>query len=145
MPRGISIKSTLTVGTLQDVPDEVHDRIPVLRDDGGSIPCTAHSIQADTPIENIRALLDACRQIGPCSQQLTQRRRPTEREIWFRKHNPAPSFTPSPIPAATDEACASAHTARKAVAPRTRMTPHLGPAELTYIRWEESPRLTGAR
>jgi uroporphyrinogen decarboxylase len=61
---GISIQSTLPFGTPDDVRDEVRDRVDALAGAGGYILCTSHNIQADTPIENVQALLGAYRDYG---------------------------------------------------------------------------------
>jgi len=61
---GISIQKTLPFGTPREVRDEVRDRIQALAPGGGYILCTAHNIQADTPVENVRALLDAYLEFG---------------------------------------------------------------------------------
>jgi uroporphyrinogen decarboxylase len=61
---GISIQRTLPFGNVQDVRNEVRDRIAALAARGGYILCTAHNIQADVPLENVRALLDAHREFG---------------------------------------------------------------------------------
>ena len=58
---GISIQKTLPFGTGQQVRDEVKDRIDALAGGGGYILGTSHNIQADTPLENIEALLKAYR------------------------------------------------------------------------------------
>lgn len=61
---GISIQRTLPFGNVQDVRNEVRGRIAALAARGGYILCTAHNIQADVPLENVRALLDAHREFG---------------------------------------------------------------------------------
>ncbi|KPK39103.1 MAG: hypothetical protein AMJ65_12020, partial [Phycisphaerae bacterium SG8_4] len=61
---GISIQKTLPYGSCEDVRNEVKDRAAKLAGDGGYIFCTAHNIQADTPIENIITLFEAYRQFG---------------------------------------------------------------------------------
>jgi len=61
---GISIQKTLPFGTPRDVRNEVRDRIAALAPGGGYILCTAHNIQADAPVENVQALLDAHREFG---------------------------------------------------------------------------------
>lgn len=61
---GISVQKTLPFGTPEDVRREVKDRIEALAPGGGYIPCTSHNIQADTPTENIEALLAAYRDCG---------------------------------------------------------------------------------
>jgi len=60
----ISIQRTLPFGTPDDVRREVRKRFDSLGPGGGFIFCTAHNIQADTPIENIEALFDAYRELG---------------------------------------------------------------------------------
>ena len=61
---GISIQRTLPLGTPEDVRREVADRIAALAPGGGYILCTAHNIQADTPVENVEALLRAYKGLG---------------------------------------------------------------------------------
>lgn len=56
---GISIQRTMPFGTPQDVRNEVLDRMQSLGAGGGYILCTSHNIQADTPLENLEALLRA--------------------------------------------------------------------------------------
>ncbi|MBN2581047.1 MAG: hypothetical protein JXB10_18840 [Pirellulales bacterium] len=60
----ISIQKTLPFGTPEDVRNEVRDRVETLGAGGGLIFCTAHNIQADTPVENIEALFDAYHTLG---------------------------------------------------------------------------------
>lgn len=60
----ISIQKTLPYGTVQDIRNEVKDRIEKLAKGGGFILCTAHNIQADTPLENIEALFEAYIELG---------------------------------------------------------------------------------
>ncbi|UCD00112.1 MAG: hypothetical protein JSW66_09565 [Phycisphaerales bacterium] len=61
---GISIQKTMPYGSPQDVRNEVKDRVGKLAGNGGYIFCTAHNIQADTPIENIIALFEAYKEFG---------------------------------------------------------------------------------
>ena len=61
---GISIQQTMPFGTVEDVRNEVRDRIEALAPGGGYILCTAHNIQADTPVENVAVLLDAYKEFG---------------------------------------------------------------------------------
>jgi uroporphyrinogen decarboxylase len=61
---GISIQRTLPFGTPEEVRNEVRDRVRALAPGGGYILCTAHNIQADTPVENVMALLEAYRAYG---------------------------------------------------------------------------------
>jgi len=61
---GISIQRTMPFGTAGDIRREVRDRFEALAADGGYVFCTAHNIQADTPLENVAALLEAYRGQG---------------------------------------------------------------------------------
>jgi len=61
---GISIQQTMPFGTPEDVRSEVGDRIEALAGGGGYILCTAHNIQADTPVENVMELLRAYKDCG---------------------------------------------------------------------------------
>ena len=61
---GISIQRTMPFGTPDDVRREVRDKIKALGKGGGYILCTSHNIQADTPLENLNALLGAYRDWG---------------------------------------------------------------------------------
>ena len=56
---GLSIQETLPHGTPGEVREEVKRVFNVLGKSGGFIACTAHNIQADTSLENIKALFDA--------------------------------------------------------------------------------------
>jgi len=68
---GISIQRTLPFGTPEDVRNEVRDRLEALGKGGGYILCTSHNIQADTPLSNFEALLDAYRDLGQYSMLRT--------------------------------------------------------------------------
>jgi len=46
------------------VSEEVRRRVEVLAPGGGYILCTAHNVQADCPMENVLALLNAYRRFG---------------------------------------------------------------------------------
>ncbi len=61
---GISIQQTLPFGGPEDIRNEVRDRIEALAPGGGYILCTSHNIQADTPLENVDALLGAYHEFG---------------------------------------------------------------------------------
>jgi uroporphyrinogen decarboxylase len=56
---GVSIQKTMPYGSPADVRQEVAMLADVVKPDGGFIFCTSHNIQADTPIENIVALMEA--------------------------------------------------------------------------------------
>lgn len=60
----ISIQKTMPYGTPEDVRNEVKDRTEKLAAQGGFIFCTAHNIQADTPVENVTALFEAYNKFG---------------------------------------------------------------------------------
>ena len=60
----ISIQRTLPFGTPDEVRAEVRERVHTLGPGGGFIFCTAHNIQADTPLENVEALFTAYRELG---------------------------------------------------------------------------------
>ena len=55
---GIDIIKTLPRGTVEDVQEEVTERIHVLGKDGGYILASSHHIQSDTPLENVYAMYD---------------------------------------------------------------------------------------
>jgi uroporphyrinogen decarboxylase len=61
---GISIQRTLPFGTPDQVRCEVRQIAETIRPDGGYIFCTAHNIQADTPVGNVQALMDAYHEYG---------------------------------------------------------------------------------
>ncbi len=61
---GMDIQKTLPFGTTKDVRDEVKNVMKYLSPGGGYLFCTAHNIQADTPVENILALFDAAKEFG---------------------------------------------------------------------------------
>jgi len=61
---GISIQRTLPFGTPDEVRAEVRRVVEALAPGGAYILCTAHNIQADVPLENVAALLDAYRDFG---------------------------------------------------------------------------------
>jgi len=60
----ISIQRALPFGTPDDVRREVRERFDALAPGGGFVVCTAHNIQADTPLENVDALFNACQELG---------------------------------------------------------------------------------
>jgi len=61
---GISIQKTMPYGTPSEVRGEVRRIAGLVGRSGGYIFCTSHNIQADTPIENITALLAAYLEYG---------------------------------------------------------------------------------
>jgi len=69
---GISIQRALPFGSPDDVRSEVRERFESLGPGGGYVFCTAHNIQADTPLENIEALFEAYRTLGTYSPGRSQ-------------------------------------------------------------------------
>ncbi len=61
---GISIQKTMPYGTPDDIRREVKALARIAAPDGGYIFCISHNIQADTPVANIVALLEAYLQYG---------------------------------------------------------------------------------
>lgn len=61
---GIDIQHTLPRGSPADVKREVRDRLEAAKAGGGYILCTAHNLQADTPVDNIVALFEAYHEFG---------------------------------------------------------------------------------
>jgi uroporphyrinogen decarboxylase len=62
---GVSVQTTLPFGTVDDVRREVEKLIAVLGKDGGYILGPSHAIQAETPPENIVAMLDTALNVYP--------------------------------------------------------------------------------
>jgi uroporphyrinogen decarboxylase len=61
---GLSIQRTLPFGTADQIRAQVRRIAEQAGGDGGYIFCTAHNIQADTPVENVGVLLEAYREFG---------------------------------------------------------------------------------
>ncbi|GAB4324510.1 MAG: uroporphyrinogen decarboxylase family protein [Promethearchaeota archaeon] len=59
---GISLQGPLRFGTPEQVRKEVKERMEQLGSGGGYVPCTAHNVQADAPLENVVALFEAFRE-----------------------------------------------------------------------------------
>ncbi len=55
---GIDIIKTLPHGTVEEVQNEVRERIRVLGAGGGYALASSHHIQSDTPVENVLAMYD---------------------------------------------------------------------------------------
>jgi uroporphyrinogen-III decarboxylase len=60
----VDIQQTLPLGSPQDVRAEVKQRLAAGMPGGGFIICTAHNIQADAPLENVLALVEAYQAFG---------------------------------------------------------------------------------
>jgi len=63
---GVSIQRVLPGGTPADIGRHVRDLFAAMAPGGGFLACTSHTIQADVPLANIAALLDAYREAGRC-------------------------------------------------------------------------------
>lgn len=61
---GISIQQTMPRGTAADIRRDVKAAAETLGRDGGYIFCTAHNIQADTPVANVETLMKAYHEFG---------------------------------------------------------------------------------
>ncbi len=55
---GVDTQKTLPFGTPAEVKEEVKSRIDIFSKDGGFVFNTIHNIQADTPIENVVAMIE---------------------------------------------------------------------------------------
>lgn len=61
---GINTQKTLPYGTTQQVREEVLRYCDIFAKDGGFVFNTVHNIQADVPVENIVAMIDAVKQFN---------------------------------------------------------------------------------
>lgn len=61
---GVDVQGVLPNGSVQDVKDEVKNRIEQAGKGGGYILAPAHNIQPDTPLENIYAMYEAVKEFG---------------------------------------------------------------------------------
>ena len=61
---GVSIQRTMPFGTREDVHAEVKELAHTMGEGGGYIFCTAHNLQADTPVENVHELMAAYHRYG---------------------------------------------------------------------------------
>ena len=61
---GISVQQTLPFGTPEQIRQEVRRIADLFKHEGGYIFCTSHNIQADTPVSNVQALLEAYLRYG---------------------------------------------------------------------------------
>lgn len=59
---GVDTQKTLPFGSPQEVYDQVTERINIYNQNGGFIFNTIHNTQADTPVENFLAMLEALKQ-----------------------------------------------------------------------------------
>ena len=61
---GADMQKTLVFGSVDDVKEDVKERIKVFAPGGGFIFNTIHNIQQDTPPENITAVFDTVKEYG---------------------------------------------------------------------------------
>ncbi len=59
---GVDTQKTLPFGTAEQVKAEVTEQIRIFKKGGGYVFNTIHNLQADVPIENVEAMLEAYRQ-----------------------------------------------------------------------------------
>ncbi len=58
---GVNTQKTLPFGTPEEVYREVRERIEIFNDGGGFVFNSIHNVQADTPLDNVQAMLKAVR------------------------------------------------------------------------------------
>jgi uroporphyrinogen decarboxylase len=61
---GIGIQKSLPLGKPKEIFKEVENTLNIMKKNGGYIACTSHNIQADTPVTNILALIEAYDRYG---------------------------------------------------------------------------------
>jgi uroporphyrinogen decarboxylase len=61
---GVCIQQTMPNGTRDEVRAEIKRLAETLGQGGGYIFCTSHNVQADVPVENVMALMEAYREFG---------------------------------------------------------------------------------
>ena len=61
---GVDTQHVLPFGTPEEVKKQVLERLEIFSKDGGYVINTIHNIQANTPIPNIIAMLDAIREFN---------------------------------------------------------------------------------
>jgi uroporphyrinogen-III decarboxylase len=60
---GVDTQTTLPFGTPEEVKEQVRERIEVFGPGGGYVFNPVHNVQANTPIENVLAMLEAFREV----------------------------------------------------------------------------------
>jgi len=60
----VETQTTLAFGTPQEVRKEVLRRCEIFAENGGFVFTSVHNIQADTPVENIVAMIDAVKEFN---------------------------------------------------------------------------------
>ncbi|MCK4324933.1 MAG: hypothetical protein KAW89_10405, partial [Armatimonadetes bacterium] len=61
---GMSVQTTLPRGTADEVRGQVERLFETMKPDGGFIAGTSHKIQADTPVQNVLALIEGYHEFG---------------------------------------------------------------------------------
>ncbi len=61
---GVDTQKTLPFGTPEQVRNEVMRRCEIFAKDGGFVFAAIHNIQADTPVENVAAMVEAVREFN---------------------------------------------------------------------------------
>jgi uroporphyrinogen-III decarboxylase len=61
---GVDTQQVLPFGTPAQVREQVLERCEVFSANGGFVFNTIHNIQAQTPVENVVAMIDAVREFG---------------------------------------------------------------------------------
>jgi uroporphyrinogen-III decarboxylase len=61
---GVDTQKTLPYGTPREVKDEVLRHCEIFAKDGGFVFNTVHNIQADVPVENIAAMIEAVQEFN---------------------------------------------------------------------------------
>jgi uroporphyrinogen-III decarboxylase len=61
---GVDTQSTFAFGTPREVRDQVHRRCEIFSPGGGFVFNAVHNIQANTPVENIAAMIDAVKEFN---------------------------------------------------------------------------------
>jgi len=61
---GVETQTTLAFGTPEEVRKEVLQRCEIFAENGGFVFTSVHNIQADTPVENIVAMIDAVKEFN---------------------------------------------------------------------------------
>ncbi len=56
---GVDTQKTLPFGTPQEVRDQVRERIEIFGQGGGFVFCSIHNVQANTPVANLLAMIEA--------------------------------------------------------------------------------------
>ncbi len=67
---GIDVQFTLPLGSVEDVRNEVKERIKEMAPGGGYIIASSHRIQPDMPFENVKTMYEATKEFGKYPIQL---------------------------------------------------------------------------